>query len=328
MSSTDVGPDTLGLVASLVAADGPLTSVLPAMSRCSDSTELPAAVKVLDLCCGCGIQSLAIAKCRQARGAGTTSLTMIDRSPRAVRFARFNALLNGIADDDTAASTQVAAYCGDACDVASILPQRSNPSTFDAILINPPYIPNPEQAAGLETFGDGGWSGEELTAAAVSQSRGLLRPNGGILAVVANLPNADGYPAKLQHWWEMGATLERRRDENGDIRPCSLEATVLCGCKWTPQRYAKLIHMYDSSSTTATTIDNYARALERSGVNDICNGFVFARTTVASASTLANGQITCVVSAAHDQIWQAVAGAFGPSAALQMQSAASEACRN
>eukprot|EP01046_Picozoa_sp_COSAG06_P018560 COSAG06_NODE_1296_length_9960_cov_2.570009_8_plen_136_part_00 len=53
------------------------------------------------------------------------------------------------------------------------------------------YIPNPEGVANLEAYGNsGGWSGEELTAAAVRQSAmGLLTPSNGLLAVVANLPN-------------------------------------------------------------------------------------------------------------------------------------------
>ena len=246
--------------------------------------------------------------------------------------------------------THAAVHCGDACDVVSILPQRSQPYDFDALLINPrtyraimsnvpglsfvlsehsllfaAYIPNPEKAAGLETFGDGGWSGEELTAAAVSQSVSLLRPRSGIIAVVANLPNASDYPNKLQRWWDEGIALERARTDHtaGDRR--GLHATVLCGCTWSPQRYAELIHMYDSSSTTSTTADNYARALERSGVKDVCNGFVFARTASAAADAQVP-TVSCVVSASHDQAWQAVAGACGHGAARQVQAAASKAC--
>ena len=324
MLPTDVGPDTLGLVAAMVATDGPLTSCT-ASSAAPDSTEFCTALKVLDLCCGCGVQSLAIAMCRRFRGVGETALAMIDRSPRAVRFARFNILLNGIPDDDTAGTTHAAVYCGDASNVASVLPQRLQPFSFDAILINPPYIPNPEKAAGLETFGDGGWSGEELTAAAVAQSKSLLHC-GGILAVVANLPNADKYPAKLQKWWETEALLERRcgQDEDaGDAQSWGLKATVLCGCRWTPQRYAELIHMYDSSTATSTTTDNYARALERSGVEDVCNGFIFARMARASPGD----RVACVVSTAHEQLWQAVAGVCGRRVATQIQAAASDACR-
>lgn len=324
MSPTDVGPDTLGLVAAMAADDAPLTSSTAMPVSAPGSTEQPTAVKVLDLCCGCGVQSLAIAMCRHVRGVGGTSLTMIDRSARAVRFARFNILLNGVAIDDTGASSRAALFCGDACDVSSVLRQ---PCVFDAVLINPPYIPNPEKAAGLETFGDGGWSGEELTAAAVSQSTFLLRPDGGILAVVANLPNPDDYSAKLQKWWQAGVALKdtsRPFANTSDSRTCGLEATVLCGCKWTPQRYAQLIHMYESSPTTSTATDYYAQALERSGVNDVCNGFIFARTTPAPAA--GHHPVVCTVSTSHDQIWQAVAGVFGRSVALPIQAAVREAC--
>jgi hypothetical protein len=252
-------------------------------------------------------------------------------------------------------------HCGDACDVASLL-QRSQQEKYDAILINPrtyhealsfsqaqyqcagpsappsvisgsltsclicctctAYIPNPESAAGLETFGDGGWSGEELTAAAVSQSVSLLRPRNGILAVVANLPNVDEYPQKLARWWADGtdtALDSTMVDTAGDKH--GLHATVLHGCKWSPQQYAELIHMYSSTAG----VDNYARALERSGVKDVCNGFVFARRVPGPADCQAP-TVACLVAASHDQVWQAVAGACGHSVARQVQTAASKAC--
>ncbi|CAM9209814.1 unnamed protein product [Scytosiphon promiscuus] len=52
----------------------------------------PRAEEILDLCCGSGVQGIAAAVLRR----GEASVTCVDISPRAVRFARFNALLNGL----------------------------------------------------------------------------------------------------------------------------------------------------------------------------------------------------------------------------------------
>eukprot|EP01052_Picozoa_sp_SAG31_P051609 SAG31_NODE_12335_length_949_cov_1.154118_1_plen_197_part_00 len=138
--SADIGPDTLGLVAAMVAPQGPLTS-----PTCPESTGGLSAVqpsrtlKVLDLCCGCGVQSICIAVCRDDRGVGKTSLTLVDRSPRAVRFSRFNAALNGVAisTSATVATTHATVLCGDASDVESLLPTTSLPHDYDVLLMNP-----------------------------------------------------------------------------------------------------------------------------------------------------------------------------------------------
>ncbi|CAM9828563.1 unnamed protein product, partial [Hapterophycus canaliculatus] len=51
--------------------------------------------KILDLCCGSGVQGIAAAVLRR----GQASVTCVDISRRAVRFSRFNALLNGLTLD-------------------------------------------------------------------------------------------------------------------------------------------------------------------------------------------------------------------------------------
>lgn len=47
---------------------------------------------ILDLCCGSGVQGIAAAALRE----GNAVVTCVDINPRAVRFARFNACLNGM----------------------------------------------------------------------------------------------------------------------------------------------------------------------------------------------------------------------------------------
>ena len=48
--------------------------------------------RVLDLCAGCGVQGLT------AMQRGAERATLVEVNPRAARFARFNAVLNGMAD--------------------------------------------------------------------------------------------------------------------------------------------------------------------------------------------------------------------------------------
>ena len=119
----------------LVATDWPIESVhLASASRVMpigvDSLTLargmPAGLcsnkRVLDVCCGSGIQALA------AAAAGASHVTASDISPRAVRFTRFNAALN--------AQPSVIALCGDGLD--AVRGER-----FDVILANPPFVAVP-----------------------------------------------------------------------------------------------------------------------------------------------------------------------------------------
>lgn len=82
--------------------------------------------RVLDIGCGSGILSLA------AAANGARSVLAIDLSPRAVAFTTFNALLNGH-------SNVRAEVIG--------LDQLSDPRPFDRILLNPPFVPVPDDTA-------------------------------------------------------------------------------------------------------------------------------------------------------------------------------------
>ncbi len=133
---------------------------------------------VLDLCTGSGVQALAAA--RHAR-----RVIGVDLNPRAVRFARFNAQLNGI--------DNVEFRLGDL--------YRAVPGlSFDRILANPPFVPSPDD--GLR-FRDGGSGGEAVLARIVTGAGSRLRP-GGRLHVVTDLADPDRYPEKLRRWWQGG----------------------------------------------------------------------------------------------------------------------------
>ncbi|RCJ40174.1 carbamoyltransferase [Nostoc minutum NIES-26] len=134
--------------------------------------------RVLDLCCGSGIQSLVASRyARVAIG--------IDINPRAIRFARFNAQLNGICNTHF--------YLGDLYEAAS--------GDFDTILANPPFVPSPSRDC---RFRDGGVSGEEIVARIISESAKYLTPHGRLF-IVTDLVNIAEYESKLENWWQGGS---------------------------------------------------------------------------------------------------------------------------
>ncbi len=134
--------------------------------------------RVLDLCCGGGIQSLVASRyAKEAIG--------IDINPRAIRFARFNAQLNGISNTHF--------YLGNLYEVAS--------GCFDTILANPPFVPSPSQEC---RFRDGGVTGEEILARIIKESTKHLTPHGRLF-IVTDLVNMPEYESKLDEWWQGGA---------------------------------------------------------------------------------------------------------------------------
>ena len=133
----------------------------------------------LDLCTGSGVQAL-IAR----RYAG--EVVGVDRNPRAVRFARFNAELNGLAD--------VQFLLGD-------LYQPVEGERFDTITANPPFVPSPVGELG---FRDGGADGEAVLRRIVQEAAAHLHPDGR-LSIVTDLVDVPSYEEKLQSWWRGGA---------------------------------------------------------------------------------------------------------------------------
>ncbi|BAZ52569.1 putative nodulation protein [Nostoc sp. NIES-4103] len=133
--------------------------------------------RVLDLCCGSGIQSLVASRYSQV-------VMGVDINPRAIRFARFNAQLNGISNTHF--------YLGDLYEAVS--------GDFDTILANPPFVPSPSQEC---RFRDGGGTGEEILTRIISESANYLAPNGRLF-IVTDLVNIKEYESKLENWWQGG----------------------------------------------------------------------------------------------------------------------------
>jgi carbamoyltransferase len=133
--------------------------------------------RVLDLCCGSGVQGLVAS--RYAR-----EVVGVDINPRAVRFARFNAQLNGISN--------IQFHLGNLFETA--------PGYFNTILANPPFVPSPGREV---KFRDGGADGEDILARIISESAHHLAPQGHLF-IVTDLVNVQEYEAKLEQWWQGG----------------------------------------------------------------------------------------------------------------------------
>ena len=129
---------------------------------------------VLDLCSGSGIQGIVAS--RYAR-----NVTAVDINPRAIRFARFNAQLNGIEN-----------YHAKLGNLFDVLDNQK----FDCILANPPFVPSPDE--GLK-FRDGGVSGENILRAIVEGSWAHLTDEGR-LCIVTDLVDVETYNQKLSSW--------------------------------------------------------------------------------------------------------------------------------
>lgn len=170
----------------------------------------PRARHVLDACCGCGIQGLA------ALAEYADEATLVDANPRALAFACFNSHLNGLAN-------RVRFVCADLR--GSQLPlalQRS----FDVVLANPPFVPNPDKVATVlgPLYSSGGRDGQDVLAAIIGACAAHWLGPGGRLTAVAQVPNVEQLPERLRAWLGTGVAAEAASDLQAEI--FRSEATV------------------------------------------------------------------------------------------------------
>jgi carbamoyltransferase len=130
--------------------------------------------RTLDLCCGSGVQAL-------AASALSDQVVGVDVSARALRFATVNAAANRVAN--------VTFVEGDA--YAPVGGER-----FDAILANPPFVPWPDDDAGL-LFRGGGPRGDDVLAPILAGAPAHLTAPGW-LALVADFVDVDRLAARLE----------------------------------------------------------------------------------------------------------------------------------
>lgn len=188
---------------------------------------------VLDACCGSGVQGLVALRYYAERA------TFVDINPRAVRFVPFNLAMNGVA------SKADGIHLGN---LYSALPPGSG--SFDAMVANPPFVPNPKGiASGAGAlFGNGGDTGESVLAAIVQGAPAMIRP-GGRLSIVTMAPNVEELPVRMEEWYRQGA------------RGSACEGLVFRGSPTPAGRYLP------TSSPAETT--RYQGALQAMGVQTL-----------------------------------------------------------
>mmetsp|Transcript_134756 Transcript_134756/g.262426 ORF Transcript_134756/g.262426 Transcript_134756/m.262426 type:complete len:830 (-) Transcript_134756:240-2729(-) len=191
------------------------------------------ASSVLDICCGSGVQGIVALRHYADRA------TFIDLNPRAIRFTSFNLALNGM-------SERV-----DGLHLGNLYTTLQGTPKFDAIVANPPFVPNPQGiASGAGAmFGNGGDFGEDVFAGIVRGTSRLLGP-GGRLSVVAMTPNVEDLPGRLKSWYCEEA------DEGANF-----QALIFRGLPTPAQQYLP------TSSSVETY--RYQAAMQRMGVRTL-----------------------------------------------------------
>lgn len=152
----DVGADSMGLA--LMVRDAGVESAL-------------------DLCTGSGgVALLAAQSCQRVTG--------VDINPRAINFARFNALFNGV---------------GNCTFRVGDLYAPIGRARFDLITANPPYVPTP--GTDPVVYRDGGRRGERVLSRVLRGSLDHLTESGVALVVTMLVEHAgQTYQDKLRAW--------------------------------------------------------------------------------------------------------------------------------
>lgn len=170
----------------------------------------------LDMGCGSGVQAFLL-----ARHAG--HVTGVDKNPRALAAARFNAALNGIRNVELLEGDFFAPVAG---------------RRFDLVVSNPPYVISPDSTF---TFRDGGRGGDGVSAEVAAGAAAHLAP-GGVAVMLCN--------------WAVGAGERFDAGPRRWLAGSGCDALLLCRGLTRPLDYA-------AAWTRSTDRDAYAAALER-----------------------------------------------------------------
>ena len=132
----------------------------------------------LDMGCGNGVQALLLARHAE-------HVTGVDKNPRALAFARFNARLNGVENVEWLEGDFFAPVSG---------------RRFDLVVSNPPYVVSPESRF---VFRDAGREGDAVSAEVVAGAAAHLE-DGGHATVLCNWALAEGeeWSAPPRRWTE------------------------------------------------------------------------------------------------------------------------------
>ncbi len=199
----------------------------------------------LDLGTGCGYQAIFAAQHAQR-------VVATDVNPRAVAFARFNALLNGANAIEVRTGDTFAAVEGEA---------------FDLIVCNPPFVISPDRAY---TYRDSGLSGDDVSHALVRDAPRFLRPGGfaHILVSWIHARDNDDWRAPLRAW-----VAESAAD------PC--DAWLFRKGSYDPLAYAVMwnqrLAMANQMPKYVAAVDRWTRYFQHLGVPALGYGAVWLR---------------------------------------------------
>lgn len=155
---------------------------------------------VLDMFCGSGVLGIAAAATAPP-GAPRPAVVCADANPRALRFAAFNAALNGRGSD-------VEVVACDVWEPGGGGGALSANAQYDLVLANPPFVPVPPGVGGYDAFSDGGGAaGCGVLRRFLSGVPARLAA-GGAAAVVTELADAERWPERLEDDLWRGAGLE------------------------------------------------------------------------------------------------------------------------
>mmetsp|Transcript_15782 Transcript_15782/g.43659 ORF Transcript_15782/g.43659 Transcript_15782/m.43659 type:complete len:660 (-) Transcript_15782:1566-3545(-) len=210
-----VGYDTLELLAVTAGEMRRQQQLLsdntkPQCETTKQAQNMPSEKRILDLCCGCGIQGIFAWRCYMKCVASfvkdaSCGLVLSDINKRAMHFVTANLAINQVPFEtyDTSKSHDESAYglCGDLFE--SII--NLQPSTFDFILCNPPFvaIPSPtDSASHLKTplYGIGGGLDGMVCLRRILHKlyRHLCATNCQAMALmVTEVPNVEESPAMI-----------------------------------------------------------------------------------------------------------------------------------
>lgn len=188
----------------------------------SDSIEHRRYERVLDLCCGSGIQGFYVAPL-----AGR--VLALDRNPRALNYGRFGAAMNGFENIEFRESDCYAAVAGE---------------KFDLIACNPPYVMAPDRQT---YYRDGGMGGDRFSEKILREAP-LHLEEGGMAHITCDV-GAMG-----------GQTNEERL--RGWLAGNGCDALLVAGMKLTAAQYIKAwLKVEDDAAEEAKRWEEHFREL-------------------------------------------------------------------
>jgi carbamoyltransferase len=149
----------------------------------------PPGSRVLDLCTGSGAHAILAA----AHTPGSR-VTGVDLNPRAIKFAKLNAAINGV-------SSRCDFRYGSLYEPLSVSADGDEPERFDLIVANPPFNPSPREGKARVLCQDGGPAGDEIVGSLLSGLVERLKPNGaGVVLSMFSDQKRRPHEAKIKQW--------------------------------------------------------------------------------------------------------------------------------